>query len=499
MEDAIMFKQATAFAVLIFSSTANHTALAAAHAPVSATLPGVASTQVELPLPFGNFGSAIAGPDGAYYASYEEGTTIDLVKITAQGAVTVLNTFSADGMQTYANSLRLDRDGALYSEAVSYNGSDVASVSFFRATADGTLTTLASINSTPDNSIFSSSDADFVQAADGAYYGVIDYGSQFSFYKLTAAGVLATVCSKSVNALNTFGPRLAAGMDGNIYGIWVDTGTAFRLTPACDYSEIYTQGSKLTSLFIGHNGNLYVTDIGTPAPGSIAAASEQIIMLTTSGAPTVLHTFVPETYRHYVKGSWQCLRGGCWWTPPYWQESLISLNANGDEPDFLTEGSDGYLYGVNRTGGLHGNGTLFRLSSDGSTFSTLSSVVTLFGIPAISAQGNTGFLVESSADSSKLLLNVDLNSPLATSISFSKPAVRLGQSSVLSWSSADAQSCQLMGDIPGLQTGSVATTGSTTVRIYTTGLRSPASYSAGIECTAADGSISNAAATVTIK
>jgi hypothetical protein len=44
----------------------------------------------------------------------------------------------------------------------------------------------------------------------------------------------------------------------------------------------------------------------------------------------------------------------------------------------------------------------------------------------------------------------------------------------------------------------VATSGSKYVAVYSTGRRTPPQFTAGIQCTAADGSISNAAATLTI-
>ena len=52
--------------------------------------------------------------------------------------------------------------------------------------------------------------------------------------------------------------------------------------------------------------------------------------------------------------------------------NLSPLN-EGYNAGTLAQGRDGFLYGVNRYGGIYGNGTLFKMRGDGSGFTDLDS------------------------------------------------------------------------------------------------------------------------------
>lgn len=151
------------------------------------------------------------------------------------------------------------------------------------------------------------------------------------------------------------------GPDGALYGATsavnvVTGGLIYRL--AADGSEIDTlyqlrleDGySPFGGLVLASDGLLYgATSLGA---ASEANTSGTIYRLATDGSGfTVLHRFANFTGLN-ANGS--------------------PINTNGTNPESeLVEGSDGFLYGVTRTGGPNGNGVVFKVGKDGSGFAVL--------------------------------------------------------------------------------------------------------------------------------
>ena len=151
------------------------------------------------------------------------------------------------------------------------------------------------------------------------------------------------------------------GPDGALYGA---TSTANVVTGGLIY-RLAADGSRIDTLYqlriedgyspfggvvLGSDGRLYgATSIGA---ASEANTSGTIYRLATDGTGfTVLHRFANFTGLN-ANGS--------------------PINSNGTNPDSeLVEGSDGYLYGVTRTGGPNGNGVVYRIAKDGSGFAVL--------------------------------------------------------------------------------------------------------------------------------
>ncbi len=476
-------------------------------------------------------GAPIAAPDGTSYlpvftlnsdGSYLNGA---VEKVATDGSSSALYTFSplnnvdpvtgigfnSDG--EYPTQILAGSDGNFY---VSTQGGGTAGAgTVLRLSPNGSSVTLYSFAS--DQNSGYEIGRSLVQSSDGAIYGLsyptaAGVWSVPTLFRLTLDGTYTSLCPLPLTN-NQYVGKLVAGSDGNFYGLMGSHNdrnfeSVFKLTASCGFTVLYSAGIDLTSIVAGTDGSLYVTDSAWPATSGTptAGAIGKILKLSTAGAVTVFHQFQPETYSYYEPGSWFCLRG-CVWTPGHWVVTDVLINADGDAPVSLIQAQDGNFYGITRMQGLNGYGTVFRLTPDGS-FTTLTSFPAglFLGIPPQSypliedARGNLRTFVVSYSPINTFgagLYELVPNSPLSTSVSFSRPSVNLWQPTVLTWSSTGAQSCTLFSSIPGVM-GAVATSGSKTVRVYSTELHSPAAFVVGIQCTAADGSLSNAAATLTI-
>lgn len=151
------------------------------------------------------------------------------------------------------------------------------------------------------------------------------------------------------------------GPDGALYGVTstiniVTGGLVYRL--AVDGSKIETlyqmkveDGySPFGGLLLASDGKLY----GTTSLGAAnqAGTTGTVFRLAPDGTGfTVLYRFQSTTTSNSIGGP---------------------VNTDGANPEAeLVEGSDGYLYGVARTGGPNGNGTVFKLGKDGTGFTVL--------------------------------------------------------------------------------------------------------------------------------
>jgi uncharacterized repeat protein (TIGR03803 family) len=210
--------------------------------------------------------------------------------------------------------------------------------------------------------------AGLIQGTDGAYYGTAisgganDWGSVF---KITSDGVPTTLYSFCSRAGCADGAFPSAGLtetpSGNFYGTTAagganQSGAIFRVSPEGEFSTVYsfcaqtncTDGSEpLAGLVQSTDGDFYGT---TNAGGADGAGI--VFKVTREGVLTTLHSF--------------CLQGG--------------LCSDGSFPTAgLVEGNDGNFYGTTSFGGTcgidSGCGTGFKISSEG-MFTTLYSFCT---------------------------------------------------------------------------------------------------------------------------
>jgi len=180
------------------------------------------------------------------------------------------------------------------------------------------------------------------------------------------AAAFAQTTTPAVSTLAAFSGSQAystpvRGPDGALYGT---TATLNFITGGLIY-RLAADGSKIETLY-----QLKVDDGYSPFGGLLLASNSKLYGTTSLGAATqvsttgTVYTIAPDGSGFTVLHRFQT----------YTSLNLIGgpINADGANPESeLIEGSDGYLYGVARTGGPNGNGTVFKLAKDGSGFAML--------------------------------------------------------------------------------------------------------------------------------
>ena len=192
-----------------------------------------------------------------------------------------------------------------------------------------------------------------VQGTNGAFYGTTQVGSTGcvpngcgTVFKITPDGIF--------NKLHTFNSKdgsvptagVIQGSQGNFYGTTstgglFGSGTVFRMAPGGGITTLYSfcgqsgcsDGSNPTGELVqGKNGNFYGM---TSLRGAFDAGT--VFRITPAGLLTTLYSFCAQ-----------------------------SLCADGSSPrGALIQGADGNFYGMTSSGGAHGGGTVFRISSAG--------------------------------------------------------------------------------------------------------------------------------------
>ncbi len=310
-------------------------------------------------------GSLIQASDGQLYGTTVVGGTSNnctamgcgtVVKITPAGALTTLYSFGgSDGANP--QGLVQARDGNFY--GTTSGGGAYNSGTVFRITSAGALTTLYSFCSQP-NCADGSSPLALIQASDGSFYGMSQYGGSDAcgtgtlgcgtLFKITPSGAFTTLytfCSQTGcadGALPSAG--LVQATDGNFYGLTsgggnpgcaYGCGTVFQIGPAGTLTTLYDFCSEANcsdgdlpaaGLMQASNGNFYGTTCAGGASGVGTAFS-----ISSSGSLTTLHSF----------------NGG-----------------DGECPSAaLVQASDGNFYGTTPAGGNHIYGTVFKMTTSG--------------------------------------------------------------------------------------------------------------------------------------
>ena len=209
-------------------------------------------------------GGLTLGPDGNLFGMAErEGANGygNIFRITPAGAFTVLYSFKGgpDGGLP-VSPLIVGADGNFY--GTSYPGAA------FRMTPAGAVTVISKIPT--------ASYGPLLQAKDGAFYGVTEFGGKYS------AGTVYRITGSTYTILHSFdGPSgsyptggLVEGEDGNFYGTTTaggstNAGVIYRISPSGSYHVMIDWDNKHTAdgyqsfagLVAGADGNLYGTTI----------------------------------------------------------------------------------------------------------------------------------------------------------------------------------------------------------------------------------------------
>jgi len=233
--------------------------------------------------------SPIQGSDGNFYGTTQAGGSANkgmVFKITPQGLVTILHNFgdgsvTDDGSTPYS-SLVQGSDSNFY--GTTSNGGTASLGTVFKITAQGTVTILHSFS---DGSVANDGNdplAGLIQGYDGNFYGTTSSGGSGgngTVFEITPAGVLTILHNFDDGSVTNdgLGPEasLIQGLDGNFYGTTSGggsayAGTVFEITPSkvvtilhsFDDGSVTEDGFQPTTPLIQSSaGNFYgVTSLG---------------------------------------------------------------------------------------------------------------------------------------------------------------------------------------------------------------------------------------------
>ncbi len=293
------------------------------------------------------------GRDGNLYGTTLSGGTHGdgtvFVMNPTTGVVTTLFNFDGTHGSGPQAGLALGFDGNFY--GTTYQGGTTPAGLIFKITPAGVLTVLYNFTNANDGAYPRQPP---IPAPDGNLYGVTGNGTNYVVYRLTPSGTFAPIAAAPGYS---WGPLLL-GVDGKLYGTTLyggtyNGGTAFQLTlgssPKLKVIHSFsgpTGSQPAGGLMQGADGKLY----GTASSGGTSSGGV-VFQMSTAGAYKVLRNFI----------------------------STAPATDGFDPMAGLVQGSDGFLYGVNQSGGANGLGTLFKINTSGSTYAVLHDFATATG------------------------------------------------------------------------------------------------------------------------
>ena len=312
-------------------------------------------------------GRLVMGNDGAYYGTTQQGGANEfgtIFKVTLGGQLTTLVEFTGDtgsfkGARPRAG-LTIGSDGAFY--GTTGEGGAHGHGTVFRMTPAGDFTTLAEFNYFGENSNGAFPDAALTAGSDGNLYGTTRSGGANhigTIFKVTPSGTLTTLVNFTGEGVTNRGSYPEGSLiesGGSFYGTTRhgganSVGTIFKVTMDGALTTLVeftgkdgaNKGSEPTAgLTVGNDGAFYGA---TSGDGANQDRLGTIFKMTAGGDLTTLVEFTPES---------ASTRGA-------------GLYAG------LTLGTDGAFYGTNAYGGPSDQGTIFKVTADG-TLTTLVNI-----------------------------------------------------------------------------------------------------------------------------
>jgi uncharacterized repeat protein (TIGR03803 family) len=360
------------------------------------------------------------GADGSFYGTTFLGGTNDAgtaFRMTTNGTLTTLLSFSFFNGYPYG-TLALGTDGNFYG-TTEYGGTNYDG-SVFRMTTNGTLAILASFNYDVTGAYPSTA---LVQGADGNFYGTTASGGPFgttyydgtygggTIFSVTTNGTLTTLVSfESTNGLSPEA-ALVQGADGFFYGTTYYGGTGFN--------GIYNSGDGVVFRLGAAPATTTPAIVAQPASQMVPVSGAAVFSANAGGAAPLRYFWrrngrliAGATGSCYMMNNVQlsdsgsrfsCLISNAYGSCITSNAALTVFNASGplfsfNGPDgglssaALTQGADGDFYGTTEYGGTNGNGTVFRMTTNGllTTLASFNYYVTGGNPWAGLAQGGDG-------------------------------------------------------------------------------------------------------------
>jgi len=402
-------------------------------------------------------GALLVGSDGYLYGTIGEGANGygAVYRISTSGAVRILYSFSGVPDGKYPSGTLVQDDvGNLYgtTQAGGINGDGTV----FRLSQDGTLTPLYTFSGTNDGMTPSGS---MVLGPDGSLYGTTQSGGaggHGTVFKLDASAnfTFSTLYSFTGSAGTDPVSGLAMGADGNLYGTTAaggaGYGTIFEVTPGGVETTLHmfssTEGSGWAGLTLGADGNWY----GTTAAGT-GSSNGIVFSMTPSGTLSVLHTMQGIDGKYLLAGvvpdASGNLYGAAWKWGDYGSGLLFELQAsNNPVPPGINLSASPATVGVGQSSTLSWTTSGASQCAADDAWSGAQPTSGSSAITVSQAGANNYTLICAGAGATASQSAVVTAMPLpAVSLSASPGSVDVGQSSTLTWSSSNAQSCTASG------------------------------------------------------
>jgi uncharacterized repeat protein (TIGR03803 family) len=354
----------------------------------SASLIGTATTILTI----ANASSANAGTYSVIVSNSlghvsSSGAVLTLLKIT----LTNLYSFTGGLDGAGPNALVQATNGLFY--GTTQNGGANGYGTIFQLTTNGTPATLYGFTGDGDGGY---PIAGLVQGVDGHLYGTASVGGADGWgtiFNITSSGTFGALHSFLGAADGGFPyAELMQGVDGNVYGTALEGGvangwgTVFKISPNGSVSNLYSftggadGGSPEARLVQGVDGSLY----GTTSEGG-ASSSGTVFKITTNGMLSTLYSFSGSSDGGFpYAGVTQAADGNFYGTTAgdgqFGDGTVFKITTNGtlttlhsfaggSDGSFpsagLVQGGDGNLYGTTAYGGTSNDGTVFQITTNG--------------------------------------------------------------------------------------------------------------------------------------
>jgi uncharacterized repeat protein (TIGR03803 family) len=318
----------------------------------------------------------VQGADGDFYGTTEYGglyvshwgdTFGTVFRITTNGTLTSLYSFSGGDGANPAAGLARGADGNFYG-TTSAGGENyyLDDGTVFKIATDGSFTSLISLSGRNGNE----PRGRLVQGLDGNFYGTTCAGGRYSWsrgtiFKMTTNGTLSTLYSFTGGSDGDYPVAgLVQGADGNFYGTTRYGGTNGSGT----VFKIMTNGT-FTSLYLFSGG----ADGANPAAGLVRGADGNFYGTTESGG--------------IYQGRWGETFGTAFEITPDGVLTTVYFFTGGNDGAYpnstLVQGADGNFYGTTYSGGVYGNGVIYRLSLGSVPAPVFQSVTKIGGMIAL--------------------------------------------------------------------------------------------------------------------